>query len=197
MGEAIRADEVVSLQRASNLRATTTFCWRGRHSLGRSKQEKEEVFQLLLLLLLTRPARWTSGRVAERGPCRTSRTVRLRAIFASASPRPRRAALASPPRVPARLPPETSSSSPPLARGSASSRPPLAPSHPRPAGSVVQNRSVWRPSIITDVFWSVVNLIAALCVAPSPLSPPPRASDLARPALGRSSSAPPRAREPC
>ena len=38
-------------------------------------------------------------------------------------------------------------------------------------GSVVNRRTRMRPSILTDMFWSVVNLIAALCVpalAPSP-----------------------------
>ena len=38
-------------------------------------------------------------------------------------------------------------------------------------GAVVSRRSPYRLSIVTDIFWSVVNLIAALCVpalAPSP-----------------------------
>ena len=37
-----------------------------------------------------------------------------------------------------------------------------APPEPGSTGSVVDRRTVWRPSILTDMFWSVVNLIVAL-----------------------------------
>jgi len=36
------------------------------------------------------------------------------------------------------------------------------PPEPDSTGSVVDRRTVWRPSILADMFWSVVNLIVAL-----------------------------------
>lgn len=68
---------------------------------------------------------------------------------------------------PAPVPPRASRprSRPRAPRGSAT--PADSTSHRRPpepdsTGSVVDRRTVWRPSILADMFWSVVNLIVAL-----------------------------------
>ena len=43
-------------------------------------------------------------------------------------------------------------------------------------GAVVSRRSPYRLSIITDIFWSVVNLVAALCVPAHQISHAPSSS---------------------
>ena len=91
------------------------------------------------------------------GACRTSGTVRPPRRGAVNPPQSRRKSLA-----------RVVTTSQHATRPAASDAPVSTPS-PLDAGTVVTKRSPWRLSIITDIFWSVVNLIAALCVPhPSP-----------------------------
>ena len=64
----------------------------------------------------------------------------------------------APPRVPTQIPlPRPLAPQHPLTQPRTD-----APPEPGSTGSVVDRRTVWRPSILTDMFWSVVNLIVAL-----------------------------------
>ena len=185
MGEAIRADEVVSLQRASICERRRHFAGAGGTPLdGPSRKKKRCSNSSSSSSSLDPRAGRADGSPSE------GHAVRLERCVSARFSRPRRRVLGAPrSRAPAR--PRSSPRRrrrhplPSPAAPRAHAPPRALPPPPRRFGGAKPLGVA--PEHHHGRLLSVVNLIAALCVAPSPLSPPPRASDLARPALGRAS----------